>query len=398
MTSAASPNRPPRAPGASDEDARFADLLNAPAQHLLGSDDVEPLPLRDLLAWADVDLREEWEALALARTERRGLGLLRREIKKLHARIAEDDVVIGHTADALCHNALAALLRPGDHVIAIWPSARPYAEIARALGAEVSPLPVRPMGHRWAGSKHWMIDISELRAAFRHNTRLLITNFPHNPTGAHPAADEFADIVAITAQNGVFWLSDETQRLLEHAPGDRLPSAVDVYPHALSIAGMDAAFALPGVNVAWAASQSRALIDAIVALREFTTGRGGASDETLATMALRAKERVLTRNIALVKRNLDLLNLFFRQHEAHIDWTPPSAGCVGFPRFKRLDAEQFSRALLREHRALLIPAGAFNYPYNHARIGLGRKRFPEALGQVAKVLGGDGGRQTADGR
>lgn len=374
------------APLNGDAYARYVDLLDAPARHVLGPDDVEPLPLRDLLAWADVDLREAWETLALARTERGGLSALRREIKRLYARVADDDIAIGHNADQLCHNALATLLRPGDHVIAIWPSARPYASIARALGAEVSPLPVRPMGHRWSGSKHWMIDISELRAAFRHNTRLLITNFPHNPTGALPTTQEFGEIVAVVRQHGAFWLSDESQRFLEYAPGDRLPGAVDMYPRAISIGALDAAFALPGLNVAWAASQSRAPIDAVIAMREQLAGRGGASDELLATMALRAKERVLTRSIALVRRNLALLNQFFLQHEAHFEWTPPSAGCVGFPRFKRLDSDETSRVLLREYRALLIPAGVYGYPYNHARIGLGRETLAAGLGILASAL------------
>jgi predicted ATPase/aspartate/methionine/tyrosine aminotransferase len=378
--------RAPQSPLPQSGLAQFMSRHAPGARHTLSADDVEPLTLRALLQLADIDLLEHWENATAFDDQRAGHMLLQREIKKLYARIADDDIAVMHSAESAIYTALRLLLRPGDHVIAIWPSAKSYAELARSCGAEISPLPVRPMGHRWAHSKHWMIDLNELRAAFRHNTRLLITNFPHNPSGAQPTPEEFREIAAITAQHGAHWLSDESARFLEYSAAERLPSAADLYPRAISIGGVAQAFALPGVRISWIASPLRTLIEQAVAAADQTSGGAGTPNALLAAMALRVRERVIGRSQAIVKHNLELATQFFQQHEAHIDWTPPSAGCVGFPKLKRLNADALSTLLLRDQRTLLAPASLFGYPYAHFRLGLGRRNLPDVLAHLAHAL------------
>ena len=72
-------------------------------------------------------------------------------------------------------NALLAVVRPGDHVIAEWPTYAPLYEIPRALGADVEHWTVR----RELG---WLPDIDELERLVRRDTRLICINNAANPT------------------------------------------------------------------------------------------------------------------------------------------------------------------------------------------------------------------------
>jgi aspartate/methionine/tyrosine aminotransferase len=377
---------------------RFFGKYEFAARYLLCSSDIEGMPMRELLALADDETQAAWESLALGYTETTGHPLLRREIKHWYQFLTEDDIVVTNSGEEPIYIAMRALLKPGDHVIAVWPGYQSHYEIARGIGAEVTYLPVRPLGHRWANSKHWMIDLAELRAAIRHNTKLLVTNFPHNPTGAQPTLAEFKEIAAIAAEASVHWLSDEVYRGLEHAPGDRLPAAADLYVRAISIGAMSKSFAMAGVRIGWAGSRNREFLRALVQYKDYTTICASAPSELLSIIALRAKDRVLQRSQSIVKRNLEIATRFFQKHESEFEWAPPSAGSVGFPRLKHRDADALTDALVRARNTLILPASVMGYPYNHFRIGLGRANFPEALAQMEGFLAEDDRRRTTDGR
>jgi aspartate/methionine/tyrosine aminotransferase len=355
-------------------------------RYVLCAEDVEAISMRELLAFADDEMLTAWDTLALGGSAPAATLLLRREIKRLYALLAEDNILVTSGTEASIYSALRLLLKQGDHVIAVWPGYQSHCEIAQDIGAEMTHLPVRPMGHRWKHSKHWMIDINELRAAIRHNTKLLITNFPHNPTGAQPTREEFQEIAAIVAEAGIYWISDEAFRHLEYTAAERLPAAADISKHAVSIGGMAASFAMAGARIGWAASQDSALLQQLLMHNSCATGYPNALGELLSVVALRAKERLIARNTGIIKQNLELAALFFKQHEALFEWTPPSAGSVGFPRLKRHDADTLAEGLARERSTLIMPASLFDYPYNHFRLGLGRTNFAEALGQLGSYL------------
>jgi aspartate/methionine/tyrosine aminotransferase len=353
---------------------------------LLCSSDVEGYPVRQLLAAADDEMREAWENLTLGYTETSGSLMLRREIKRLYSTLAEDQIVVTNSGEEPIYILARLLLRPGDHVIAVWPGYQSHIEVARAVGAEVTLLPVRPMGKRWRGDKRWMIDLEDLHSTVRHNTRMLITNFPHNPTGAQPNADEFNAIVQFAREHDLYWLSDEVYRYLEYAPGDRLPAAADCHEKAVSIGAMSKSFAMAGLRIGWAASRNRALLAELLSYKDYTTICNSAPSELLATMALRGKGSVLARSVGLVRENLARANAFFAAHDDLFEWTPPSAGSVGFPRLRTTDADAFADALVRAENTLLLPASVFGYPHQNFRIGLGRNGFEEGLRRLTRFI------------
>lgn len=355
---------------------------------LLCSSDVEGLPMRDLLALADDETRALWDNLGLGYTESTGHPLLRREIAQLYARTGADQIIVTNSGEEPIYIAMRALLQAGDHVIVVWPGYQSHTEIARSMGAEITLLPVRPMSGA-GGALRWMIDLDELRLALRPNTRLIVSNFPHNPTGAQPTRAEFDVIAQLAASRDAYWLSDEVYRFLEYAPADRLPAAADVYERAISIGAMSKSFALAGLRIGWAASRDASFMSRLQQYKDFTTICNSAPSEILALMALRARAAVLARTLDIVRRNLALAGPFFEAHAAVFDWTPPSAGSVAFPRLRAGDVEAFADALVTRHNTLILPASVFDYPHPHFRIGLGRNNFPAALERLGRFVTAD---------
>ena len=75
-----------------------------------------------------------------------------------------------------------SLLQPGDHVIYTAPAYQSLYEVARALGCAVTPWYLQPDGD------HWTLAIDQLEQMVTQRTKLLVINFPHNPTGYLPTS------------------------------------------------------------------------------------------------------------------------------------------------------------------------------------------------------------------
>jgi aspartate/methionine/tyrosine aminotransferase len=350
----------------------------------LSASDVDGLRVSEILATADADLSERWQALTLGEGDTMGSALLRLEIKRLYENASETQIVVTCSGDAPAELAMRAVLQPGDHAVCIWPAAGRYQQTARQLGAETTLLPLRPMGHRWKNSKHWMIDINELRSAIRHNTRVLVTDFPQNPTGALPSIEEWREIASVVTDAGLRWISDESARYLEFQPEERLPAAADLSSSAVSIGSAGRAFGMPGAQVAWLFTRDRRTRMHLTQLKR--SSNASAPTELLTAMVLRRKSHVLARHSGTIRSNLALATRFFEQYDDVFDWTPPSAGSTGFVKLRSDDAESFSHAARKAAGVWLMPAGTIDYPYSYLRIGLGRSTLAAGLARLEPFL------------
>jgi aspartate/methionine/tyrosine aminotransferase len=217
-------------------------------------------------------------------------------------------------------------------------------------------------------------------------TRLIVVNFPHNPTGYLPGADEQAAIVDIARRQGAYLFSDEMYRGLEYELSRRRQPACDLYERAVSLSGLSKSYALPGLRIGWLATGDREVLAACGRWKDYTTICASAPSEILAIIALRAREQILARNLAIIRTNLVTAGAFFARHSDTFTWLPPAAGSVAFPALTDAwPADSFCDEA-RRAGVLLAPASVFDYPGNHFRIGLGRLSFPEALGRLEEAL------------
>ncbi|MDP4221980.1 MAG: aminotransferase class I/II-fold pyridoxal phosphate-dependent enzyme [Bacteroidota bacterium] len=343
------------------------------AKYLLSSSDCESLKLGDLLQMADQECMALWDDLKLGYTDSKGHPLLRNEISKLYRKIKPEDIIVLAPEEGI-FVAMNSILDRGDHVISIEPAYQSLAEIPESLGCAVTRWPVSLNDNKWS------IDTSYLQNAIRSNTKLIIINFPHNPTGFIPDPGEFKTIAGLAVNNDIFLFSDEMYRYLEFSESRRYESAADIFSNGISLSGLSKSFGLPGLRTGWLATRNKTVMEKIRRFRYYTTICGSAPGEILSIIALRNKDRIISRNLDLVRKNVQIAKMLFNKHNGLLNWIEPQGGSIAFPHLnEKIHADEFCRKLIDLKSVLLLPASIFNFPGNHFRIGLGRINFPQAL-------------------
>jgi aspartate/methionine/tyrosine aminotransferase len=348
--------------------------------YLLCASDVEPLAMSELLALADDELREQWDGLVLGYTETLGAPALRHEIAGLYRTLAADDVIGVVGASEALFILFSALIRPGDHVVALWPAYQSLYDLARAQGAEVDLVELRP-------EDGWRLDLDRIAAALRPSTRAIVVNLPHNPTGMLPSAGELSELVELAESHGATLVCDEVYRGLEQDTADRLPAAADLSPSAVSVGVLSKTYALAGLRVGWLATRDRELLAAVAEVRDYTSLCSPAPSELLGTIALRAAPALVERSRAIIAANLPLVDALLAAHEDTLDWVRPSAGSIGFPRYRGSEGiDAFNERLVAEQGVLLLPGRVYGYGDGRFRLGFGRRNLPEAVERLDRQL------------
>lgn len=339
-------------------------------RHVLCASDAEPITLAELLSLADDDSRRRWETLHLGYTESLGLPALRAEIAGLYPGLTAEDVVTFAGAEEGVFLCMHALVGPGDHAVVAWPAYQSLHEVARAAGAEITLVPLDP--------RDWSLDVGAVAAAMRPNTKVIVVNSPHSPTGAQLSPEQLHRLVSIAELHGAFLFSDEVYRFLEH-DATPLPPAASCSPRGISLGVMSKAFGLAGLRIGWLALRDTTLRTRVASSKDYTTICNSAPSEILALMALRAKDALLTRTRGIISDNLSLLDAFFARNPERFSWVRPRASSVGFPKWHGADVDDFAARLIERKGVLILPASRFGYPGNHFRLGFGRRDMPEAL-------------------
>jgi len=352
-------------------------------RHLLCASDLEPYSMRELLDLAEPPTRGLWDNLRLGYTESLGHPLLRAEIAGLYATVSPEEVITFVGAEEGIFLAMHALLAAGDHAVVMWPAYQSLYEVARSIGASVSLVPLDP--------ESWQFDPDAVLAAVRANTRVIVINFPHSPTGALASREAVEYLATHAEQRGIALFSDEVYRGLEFDEALRLPAGVDIGRKTLSLGVLSKTFALAGLRVGWIATHDSLLRERLARLKDYTTICGSAPSEILAIAALRARERVVARSRDIIGRNLPVLDRFFEQHHRQFTWVRPRAGSVAFPRLNSEEPgaiDRFCADLVEREGVLLLPGSRFEHTGNHFRIGYGRSDMPLALERLEHFVRG----------
>jgi aspartate/methionine/tyrosine aminotransferase len=348
------------------------------AKYLLCSSDCESLSIGDLLAYepeADENLKRTW----LGYTESSGAPFLRKEISRIYTGILPEQVLVHSGAEEAIFLFMHAVLKPGDHVLVHWPCYQSLFEIARSIGCEVTFWEARP-------ENRWALDLDGLKCQLRSNTRAIIVNIPHNPTGWLMPQSDFQTLNNLIQERGIILFSDEVYRELEYDPSDRLPSACELNPSAVSLGVMSKAYGLAGLRIGWIATQNGSVLNRMASFKDYTTICSSAPSEYLAELALRHRDRIVNRNLLLIQDNLSHLDAFFKAHADRFEWVRPLAGPIAFPRLIDGDIGQFCHQLVTSSGVLLLPGTMYDHPGNHFRLGFARRNMPQALAQLEQFL------------
>jgi aspartate/methionine/tyrosine aminotransferase len=362
---------------------RFFARYEFSVEHVLCASDCESMTVGDLLALepgAEAWFSQCW----LGYTESAGGPELREAIAGMYETLSPASVLVHSGAEEAIFLFMHAALEPGDHVVVQWPCYQSLFEVAKDLGCDLSLW-------RAKATDGWIPDVEQLAALLRPNTRAVIINTPHNPTGSQLSGPDFAALVSLAERRGCYLFSDEVYRESEYRAIDRLPAACDLSPKAVSLGVMSKTYGLPGLRIGWLATHDRALLGRVGQLKDYTTICNAAPSEFLATLALRHRDELIARTLGLLRTNLAHTDAFMERQADLFSWHPPAAGPIAFPGLRgqaaALGSDRVCERLALEAGVLLLPGSVYDVE-NHVRIGFGRRDLPVALAQLESALEG----------
>ena len=349
------------------------------ARYLLSSSDCESFSLSEVLEMADTETKRLWDKLELGYTETLGHPMLRQAIAEIYNGIHMEDIIVVVPEEGIFLLA-HAILEAGDHVVCTFPAYQSLYEVARSIGCKIS---------KWEPDENrgWKFDVQQLKGKLQDNTKLVVVNFPHNPTGYVPSSEDYEALINIVRQRNIHLLSDEMYRFLEVDSGSTLPAGCELYDQAFSLYGLSKTFGLPGLRIGWIATRNHDVLARVSHFKDYTTICNSAPSEILAIMALQNRDNIIALQKARVNKNLKILDEFFSDYADCFSWNRPLGGSVCFPR--SLISENtfvFCEKLVRETGIMLLPSRMFTFGDKHVRVGYGRKNLPEVLNRFVDYL------------
>lgn len=347
----------------------------------LSSSFAQPLTHPELVALAlergDGALVDAYNSHGLAYTPNGGSLDLREEIANLYGpKIRAENIVVFTGAQVALPTAAHALTNGHTHSIVFDPAYQSTQEAPYHAGGSVTKLTL-------SAANNWQIDLDEVRAAIRANTVYMVINEPYNPGGTLMSREHQAELVALAEEHGIYILSDEVYRLLEHDPNDRLPAMADAYQRGLSCVTLSKPWGACGVTIGWLAFQEPSIRQRLLDVQYFGTACPSRASEIQALMVLRASDALLSKNMRIIRRNFALLEAFMRRNSDLFEWVRPKAGAIAFIRFKGpLTSNEFGEALAAAGIGIK-PAYCFTdvvtRDKDFFRVGYGEERMPKAL-------------------
>lgn len=359
--------------------------------------------MQELLELGDKETWALWNHLRLSYTETKGLPQLRHECAK-QAGLAEENVIMFAGAEEGIFCALNTILTPNDHAIVFTPCYQSLYSIPDAI-CSTTQIDLR-------ASEGWRVDVEAVARAIQPGrTKVIVMNFPHNPTGTHLPPATLEALVALARTHDLWLFCDEVYRGIERLSDDeRCVSVAQAYEKGIALSAVSKSHGLPGLRVGWLVAQDTSLLEAISGQKHYLSICSSAPSEVLALIAVRYRHKLWQRNQSLVEANLALFEAFLARHPDQFSWTRPTGGCCGFVRvhlpssttkaeeklgeIEAVDSlSRVAERLVQAKGLLLLPGVHFPSSSSqrgeisaHMRIGLGRRNFPQVLQVLEEAL------------
>lgn len=343
----------------------------------LSHSDCEPLGVSELL---DEDQQSSLLNFRLGYGAFAGLEELRHLIGQTYTTIKKDDVLIFSGASEAIYTFMRTTLDPGDEVVIQSPIFNSLQGTARAIGCKV--IDWQPTDKMTCS-----FDVRDLTALCSSRTKLIVFNFPHNPSGQMISEADLRLIVETARQSDAIVFSDEQFRLLEMPSIPTLPAACDLYEKAVSVTGVSKTHGLGGLRIGWLATRCRDVIERAREYRYYTTEMTNTPCQMIAARALEQSDVVLGRNRDRIAANVAQLRAFAEQHHETMVLHPPQGGTMAVVEQKTpLTSTQLCERLLDEQRIFLVPGELMGMSDRLLRFGFGRDDFAEGLDRFGRFL------------
>ena len=331
--------------------------------------------LRELLGFTQADL----DAVVFNDSQSLGEPGIRGAIARRWADGDYDRVMTTHGSSEGMYLMMHALLRAGDEVICLEPVYQPLSAIAESIGCRVKPWRLR--------FEHGYVpDMDELRSLITNQTRMVVVNFPHNPTGTTITLEQQNELIDAVERVGAYlvWDSAFAELTYEEPP---LPDPGLRYERTITLGTLSKAYGLPGLRVGWCLAPPDTL-QRCIHIRDYITLYMSPLVELVGRHAIEKGDLLLDIRYKQARWNRDLLSEWVDENSEFVEWVRPKGGVSSFIRLPDIpDVEMFCHQLAQERKVLLVPGNCFNHP-SHVRLGFGcaTSDLEEGLEHVSQLL------------
>lgn len=353
--------------------------FNTPYQ--LCNSDCETVTVGELLAMAGIPI-ERFNQISLGYTESQGAPALREQIAGIYQAVTADEIIeLNAPIEGIFLFAQAAL-NPGDEVIVLSPAYDALINVFEHVAGKENV-------KKWEfipEETQWMLDTEQLKAMITKNTRVLVVNFPHNPTGYLPTPQQWEEIIGIVELHDLLLFCDEMYTGLVNDGTLPIQSAVDMTENAIVLSGLSKTYGLPGLRSGWLVVQDEELRENCLNWKFYTTICPPAPVEFLASAALTVKDDLREHSQMQIKANIALAEAFFSRWADVFAWRYPRGGSTALVGMNVPSVTQFASRMAEEAGVLIQPANMLGTTDQYFRMGFGRVGFVEALDKFEQYL------------
>jgi aspartate/methionine/tyrosine aminotransferase len=281
---------------------------------------------------------------------------------KSKVNVTADDVVIAPGTTGANALIFQGLIKPGDHVVCAYPAYEALVAIPNGLGAEVSYWQLDP-NNDWQGS------LDDLKSLLRPDTKMIILNNPHNPTGAVLSTKDQAEIIKLASKHNTIVFADEIFRPLFHT-GEVPLSIIEhgSYDRTMVAGSLSKVWGFAGVRIGWVVTRNAEVRENIIKARKWNVQTVSVIDEGIAKEVLseRCCQKVIDVTLANARANLAVLESFVKNNQKAVWSYIPKGASTAFVKFMNpktgepVDDVELCRRL-RDDDGLLLSPGSLTF-------------------------------------
>jgi aminotransferase len=264
----------------------------------------------------------------------------------------DDEVLVTVGVSEALDLALRALLNPGDEVLYHEPcyvSYRPTILFAHGV----------PVAVETRAENGFRLTRAMLEARVTPRTKLLLLNFPNNPTGAVLSRADLEDLAAFARERDLIVIADEIYAELTYdAPHTSIVSLPGLRDRTIFLHGFSKAWAMTGFRLGYACGPAE-LIDAMMKIHQYTMLCASSLSQKAALEALARPETDIAGMVDEYRRRRNFIAAAFA--DLGLECHRPLGAFYAFPSVAKfgLPAKEFALELLREEKVAVVPGTAF---------------------------------------
>jgi aspartate aminotransferase len=279
--------------------------------------------------------------------------------KKFRVNISQENIMVNPGARFAIFTAINTLLNPGDEIIVIEPAWPAYKDCALHTGVKVRTI------NTTLESK-WEPSLDQIKNTINSNTKMIVLNYPNNPTGKILPEDLQDEIIELAIRNNMYILSDEIYS--DYAFTNWKSILSYNYEKSIVTQSFSKSHAMTGFRIGYTIAEPK-ILDKMARFEALCLTN---VSEPVQYAAMRALEADITDNTNTVRRRLEILAK--KANEMNLEFVVPDGAMYLFAKINQegFDGVKFANDLLDKGLAV-APGEGFGDYRNFIRISACRE-------------------------